>query len=124
MSKEPRTRTPDRIHEEMMRSLRPSLTAQYKVTLHALLQSPQWVKLGEDFNLSKREVQVAKLASVGYRSKDIAQVLYIESGTVRAHICRIMLKVGVRSRSGLPFKLLLAAGLIEVPEVVPYRGVE
>jgi len=113
MTRPMRIRTPDEINNEIIAALRPSHTAQLRADLGALLGSSRWMKLGVDYRLTPREVQVAKLAAVGYRTREIAKALGNSPGTVKVHLWRLMTKVGVRSRAGLSFKLLLAAGLIQ-----------
>ena len=48
--------------------------------------------------LSPREVELARLAGRGLRSRDIAERLEIGEGTVKAHLYSIYRKLGVKSR--------------------------
>jgi DNA-binding NarL/FixJ family response regulator len=48
-----------------------------------------------------REVEVLKLLSAGRPNREIAQALGIDEGTVKAHIGRLMRKVGVTNRIAL-----------------------
>jgi len=51
-----------------------------------------------NFNLSKREMEILNLLSDGYRNKEIAEKLFISSHTVRSHIYHIYEKLHVQSR--------------------------
>jgi len=51
------------------------------------------------YNLSKREVEILKLLSKGYRYKEIAEKLFISTETVRTHIRNIYSKLQVQSRT-------------------------
>lgn len=52
----------------------------------------------DQFNLSKREIELLALLSAGYRNKDIADKLCISTHTVRTHIYHIYEKLHVKSR--------------------------
>jgi DNA-binding CsgD family transcriptional regulator len=51
--------------------------------------------------LTEAERRVAMLAAAGHRNKEIAGRLFIEVGTVEAHLSRVYRKLGVRSRTEL-----------------------
>jgi two-component system nitrate/nitrite response regulator NarP len=51
--------------------------------------------------LSRRELQIAKLVSEGKRNQEIADVTSIGVGTVKVHISRIFKKLKVTSRVDL-----------------------
>jgi len=51
--------------------------------------------------LSRREVEVARLAIAGARNADIAQSLFISAKTVEQHLSRIFAKLDVRNRTEL-----------------------
>lgn len=51
--------------------------------------------------LSRRAAEVAALAAVGYRNREIGEKLFITEGTVKGHLNRIYEKLGVRHRLGL-----------------------
>jgi DNA-binding CsgD family transcriptional regulator len=55
----------------------------------------------EALGLTAREEEVARLALVGKRGKDIAEALFISLPTVKSHLARVYAKVGVKSRSEL-----------------------
>ena len=50
------------------------------------------------YNLSKRELELLDLIAAGYRNKEIADKLFISSHTVRTHIYHIYEKLQVKSR--------------------------
>jgi DNA-binding NarL/FixJ family response regulator len=49
--------------------------------------------------LSKRELEVLKMAAKGIGNKDIGEVLFISVRTVHAHMRSVFNKLGVGSRS-------------------------
>ncbi|MDR2586628.1 MAG: helix-turn-helix transcriptional regulator [Coriobacteriales bacterium] len=55
-------------------------------------------KIGEQFLLSEREIDVLVLFAMGHKQKKVAEALYISPGTVHAHIKRIYRKTGFHSR--------------------------
>ena len=55
-----------------------------------------------DFSfLSRREIEVARLASKGYTNAQIAETLYISTETVKSHMNSIFEKLGITSRKEL-----------------------
>ena len=60
-----------------------------------------------DFSvLSRREIEVARLASKGYTNAQIAECLYISTETVKSHMNSIFEKLGLSSRKDLLGTLL------------------
>jgi two-component system nitrate/nitrite response regulator NarP len=55
--------------------------------------------------LTGRERQVAGLVCVGLSNKLVAQRLKVSEGTVKVHLHKIFLKLGVRGRSELAIAL-------------------
>lgn len=55
--------------------------------------------------LTKREREVAEYVRKGYTNKEIAQELYIDISTVKAHVSSIMRKYNVRNRTYLAYIL-------------------
>lgn len=51
--------------------------------------------------LSRRELEVARLAASGARNAEIGESLFIASKTVEQHLSRIFAKLGVRNRAAL-----------------------
>lgn len=50
------------------------------------------------YNLSPREVDVAKLVAIGLKYREIAEKLFIQERTVTTHIQRIFVKTGVKNK--------------------------
>ena len=59
-----------------------------------------------DSKFTGREEQVLNLLVEGRPNRDIAVALGIDEGTVKAHISRLMRKVGVRNRTALTMNVL------------------
>lgn len=45
--------------------------------------------------LSKRELEITRLISMGYSREDIANMLVLTRSTIQSHIARIMSKLGI-----------------------------
>lgn len=58
-------------------------------------------KMGRQFLLSEREVDVLALYALGYTQKRVGESLFISQGTVHAHIKRIYSKTNLHSRQEL-----------------------
>lgn len=58
-------------------------------------------KMGKQFLLSDREVEVVALYAMGYTQQKVADELSISAGTVHAHIKRIYAKTGMHSRQDI-----------------------
>lgn len=57
-----------------------------------------------DFSLlSRREIEVARLAAKGYTNAQIAETLFISTETVKCHMASIFEKLGIESRKELMF---------------------
>lgn len=52
-----------------------------------------------DISLTEREVEVLRHVAAGNRNRDIADVLFISEGTVKAHMKHILEKLNARDRS-------------------------
>lgn len=66
-------------------------------------------------SFTKREREVLELLVAGQPNKDIAKALQIEEHTVKAHVGRLMRKVGVNSRTALTMHAVSIA-LVETVE--------
>ena len=51
--------------------------------------------------LSEREIEVLSLVARGWSNREIAHELFVMEGTAKAHVSRIMAKIGVDRRAGL-----------------------
>ncbi|MBU9224630.1 helix-turn-helix transcriptional regulator [Burkholderia multivorans] len=60
----------------------------------------------DDFHLSKREAQVARLIADGRSNHEISEALFISLATVKSHLNNIFEKVHVNSRTALAAKIL------------------
>ena len=58
-------------------------------------------KMGKQFLLSEREVDVLALYALGYTQKRVGELLFISQGTAHAHIKRIYSKTNLHSRQEL-----------------------
>jgi DNA-binding NarL/FixJ family response regulator len=57
-----------------------------------------------DFSiLSRREIEVARLAAKGYTNAQIAETLFISTETVKCHMASIFEKLGIESRKELMY---------------------
>ena len=59
-----------------------------------------------DPHLTQRELQVLRLLVAGQSNREIAGALRIDEGTVKAHVGRLLRKVGVSNRTALSMQAL------------------
>ena len=52
-------------------------------------------------SLSRRELEVARLASSGYRAREIGDLLHISERTVESHLASVYAKLGINSKPAL-----------------------
>lgn len=69
--------------------------------IHAMTMAPESVLAKSDTQLTERELQVLTLVIDGQRNKEIADRLVITPATVKYHIQRLFLKLGVSTRTEL-----------------------
>ncbi len=62
----------------------------------------------DEFNLSKREIDVVELLFLGLKNAEIAQKLFVSEVTVKKHLQNIYEKVGVSNRTTLINRILAA----------------
>lgn len=62
---------------------------------------PNFAKVQQDFNLSRRELEVLRKICAGLSNGAIADQLFISEHTVKDHIKNIMRKMKVSSRNGI-----------------------
>ena len=65
--------------------------------------------------LSRREIDVLRLMTLGMSNKKIAAHLYISDGTVRSHVHQVLQKLSCKSRAQAAVKAI-AEGLVEIPK--------
>lgn len=75
---------------KVVAALRDSASAQQSVAMPAVAKIPE---------LSAREIDVLRLIAQGSSNREIAQVLVISEGTVKAHISNILGRLGLRDRT-------------------------
>lgn len=76
--------------------------ADYSVRLSrpriVLFNDQQWAYLQRKFQITPRELEIAKLVCQGYNNKDIAESLSIKEGTVKVHVRHIYRKTYVKNK--------------------------
>lgn len=99
-------------------------TASLEIVLNAILTvaaGGRWMddslsvtRVSKPFNLAltAREVQVKRLVERGFKNREIATSLGIQTGTVKIHLRHIFEKTGVRGRYGLALSGLRESGVI------------
>jgi DNA-binding CsgD family transcriptional regulator len=70
---------------------------EHQKELHRLLEEPEEAQLAEP--LSEREREVLRELAKGLSNAEIAETLYISTGTVKWHINRILAKLDAQSRT-------------------------
>jgi DNA-binding NarL/FixJ family response regulator len=56
---------------------------------------------GEPASLTRRELEIARLASTGLTNRQIAERLFVSPRTVEVHLSRVLAKLGVATRSAI-----------------------
>jgi DNA-binding CsgD family transcriptional regulator len=88
------------------------------VNAHLLFNDAEWRELAEAFELSERELEIAKCLVADLKEVTIASTLGISRHTVHTHLERLYRKLDVSSRSALLVRLF--ARYIEAnPRPVP-----
>jgi two-component system nitrate/nitrite response regulator NarL len=72
--------------------------------------------------LTSREREIVALVEKGLRNRDIAEILGIQTGTVKIHLKHIFEKTGVRGRYGLAFTGLQGKGSIPATAPPPFTA--
>ena len=72
----------------------------------SLLNEKQWMYLQKRYQMTGREVQIAKRICEGLSCEDIAQELDIKSGTVKTHVRNIYRKTWVHTKIGMLLKFV------------------
>jgi DNA-binding NarL/FixJ family response regulator len=90
--------------------------------MRAVLEGQTWMEeqiFGEDPRsangrspLTNREQQVLELIEKGFRNREIASTLGIQTGTVKIHLKHIFEKTGIRGRYGLALTGLREKGML------------
>jgi two-component system, NarL family, response regulator LiaR len=82
------------------------------------MQRMSGVRINEQFatGLSKREIEVLRLVTKGDTDKDIARKLVVSVNTIRTHVGRIKIKLGVHSRVQAAL-YSLRSGMVPLDEI-------
>lgn len=74
--------------------------------MHSFVKHTEKVNAGEanNFNLSKRELEILTLLAEGKSNKEIAVSLFITVNTAKAHVCNIMQKLSAKCRTDAAVK--------------------
>lgn len=70
-----------------------------EIIYQAVRQSEGSPRLMNEFNLTKREIEVLTLVANGKSNQQIAEMLFITAGTVRVHVHTILQKLNVSDRT-------------------------
>ena len=90
----PSTLTTNGVHRRHhLQVVRPATPSPAATTPLAAVTTPAWAN-----RLSNREVEVLQCIAAGLSTTEIAQTLFISVATVKSHIARLIMKVGVRDR--------------------------
>ena len=65
-----------------------------------------WSYIRKRFNMTQREIQIAKLVCQGFSNDKIAKILEIKVGTVKTHLRNIYLKIRVKSKIAMLLKFI------------------
>ena len=63
-----------------------------------LFNNQQWAYLQRRFQITPRELEIAKLVCQGYSNEEIADSLNIKDGTVKTHVRHIYRKTWVQNK--------------------------
>ena len=78
----------------------------FSMPLISLFDDKYWLYLQRRYNLTNRELQVAKLICQGFNNEDIAAKMKIKRGTVKTHIRNIYRRVRIRNKIQLILKFV------------------
>ncbi|AQT69465.1 ATP-dependent transcriptional activator MalT [Anaerohalosphaera lusitana] len=92
-----------------------SRSSEYHLPSTVLLDNKQWLYIQRRYRMTPREVQIVKLVCQGLSNKEIADILDVSSGTIKAHIRNIYRKSWVHTRIEMLIRFLedVAAANIE-----------
>lgn len=62
-------------------------------------------ELGLRFGLTPREIEITKLVAQGLTNQDLAEALDIGLGTVKTHLTRVFIKLGIENRASVPSRI-------------------
>lgn len=82
------------------------LKPQEKAEPRAAALESCYMRLMEQYGLTKREYDVLKLIASGTSTNDIARALFVSISTVRTHVGNLFMKLNVHNRTELVAKLM------------------
>ena len=83
----------------------------------------------DDYGLTPRELEVARLVAAGASNAEIARALFVSVATVKTHLVHTLAKLGARSRTELVLRLAESGrapsrfSAADAAENVPRRGI-
>jgi DNA-binding NarL/FixJ family response regulator len=78
-----------------------------------VIDEKRWALIGKRYNMTQRELDVAKLVCRGFDNRYIAGTLSIKEGTVKTHIRNIYRRLNVQNRIAMFLKFIrFAAQLV------------
>lgn len=83
-----------------------SVWAPRKVLARLLDLTPPHARKHSEPSFTSREKEVLELLAGGYSNREIAKSLAIDEATVKAHVSRLLRKVGVDNRVALTIRIL------------------
>ncbi|GFE87680.1 response regulator [Steroidobacter agaridevorans] len=104
------------VRKELIETIRAAHAGQKRI--HPQVASELAAHLGED-TLSDREIEVLALVAVGNSNKEIGALLSITEETAKAHVKRIIAKLGANDRTHA-VTLAMSRGMLASP--LPSKG--
>ena len=71
-----------------------------------LLNEKQWLYLWRRYQMTPRELQVAKLLCRGFNNGEVVNILKIKNGTVKTHLRNIYRKIRVKNKIGMLLRFM------------------
>ena len=79
-----------------------------------LIDYQRWGHIGKHYNMTPRELDVAKLVCMGMDNRAISDSLHIREGTVKTHIRNIYRRLNVQNRIAMFLKFVYYAAQIAI----------
>lgn len=71
-----------------------------------VIDDKRWTLIGRRYNMTRRELEVARLICRGLDNRHIARALNIKEGTVKTHIRNIYRRLNVQNRVAMFLKFI------------------
>jgi DNA-binding CsgD family transcriptional regulator len=79
---------------------------EYNLSSHPRLKLQRLnFRLSNSYGLTKREIEIAKLISLGMTNQNVVDELAIGLSTVKTHLMHIFVKLGIENRGSLPARI-------------------